>query len=376
MSMPPCELVRTVEAWQACLQQLEAEPRVALDLEANSMFAYREQACLIQITIPAQDFIIDPLAPLDLSGLGRLLANPSVEKVFHAAEYDIILLKRGYGWQVNNLFDTMWAARILGYKKYGLANLLNQFYQVKLNKRYQKSNWCKRPLSSEQITYAQYDTHYLLKLRDDLETELEDKGCDEEAEETFTQQTRVEPPDTEFNPDSFWSMSGVYDLKPRQRAVLKALNIYRDQEAQRRNQPLFKIFGERTLLELAEQMPQHLDQLYQVYGMTNGQVHRYGHQLLRVVETAQKDRPPSPPRRGRRQPDQVLNRYEKLHSWRKTRAQKRGVESDVIISRDALWAIAKTNPKTASDLAQIEVIGDWRCHAYGKEILGILHKRR
>lgn len=375
MSLPRHKYIAAPQEWQVCLKELQFEARFAVDLEANSMFAYREQVCLIQISIPERDYIIDPLAPLDLAGLGDLLADPDVEKVFHAAEYDLSLLKRQYDWELNNLFDTMWASRILGYPRYGLADLLNEHFQVKLNKRYQKSNWCRRPLSLAQRVYAQLDTHYLLGLRDKLAAELKDAGFWEEAEETFSAQTHVKVNQNEFTPDSFWSIQGVHDLNPQQQAVLKELTIYRDQEARRRDRPHFKVFNNRTLIDLAQSMPRNLNQLWQVYGMTKGQVGRHGRRLLQVVEAGISAPPPSPPRRDKRPPDAILNRYDRLYKWRKNRAQARGVESDVILSRDALWAIANANPRTLADLSNIEELGSWRSQEYGPDILKILRRK-
>lgn len=372
MKLPQHRLVTTPQQWQACLEQLQPEPRLAIDLEANSMHAYREQVCLIQVSIPRQDYIIDPLAKLDLSGLGALLADPAVEKVFHAAEYDLTLVQRQYGWELNNLFDTMWAARILGYSRYGLAHLLKKLYGVRLNKRFQKSNWCKRPLSPAQLTYAQLDTHYLLRLRDQLAAELKAAGRQQEARQIFKEQTQVKLSNNEFDPDGFWSISGAYDLNRQQQALLRELYIYRDQVARQRNQPLFKIFSDKTLLELAQLAPSQPEQLRQIYGMSGGQIRRYGRQLIRVIEAGKQAPPPPYPKRSKRPPEPVTNRYEKLHSWRKNRAQARGVESDVIISRDALWKIAQANPQTVDELAQIDLVGEWRCRLYGQEILDVL----
>lgn len=339
------------------------------------MYAYRERVCLIQISIPSQDFIIDPLVQIDLDALGELIADPKIEKVFHAAEYDLTLLKREYDWVLNNLFDTMWAARILGYRRYGLANLLQEFYQVKLNKRHQKSNWCRRPLTLAQRTYAQLDTHYLLRLRDQLAAELEEANCIEEAQEIFSEQTQVKPNDQAFSPDSFWSINGVQDLSRRQQAVLKALNVYRDQEARRRNKPHFKILGNRTLIELAESIPRDLKQLRKIHGMTMGQIRRHGKQLLGTIESGMQAPLPAPQKRARRPPESVMSRYDRLHRWRKERAQVRGVESDVIMSREALWAIASAGPRSERDLTRIEALGDWRRRAYGQEILDILRRK-
>jgi ribonuclease D len=372
MSLTPFRLVTTANGWRSCLSHLQAEPRIALDLEANSMYAYREQVCLIQISIPTQDYIVDPLQPFNLDGFGALLANPSIEKIFHASEYDLTLLKREYGWELNNLFDTMWAARILGYDQVGLASILSKLFQVKLNKRYQKSNWCKRPLSPAQLNYAQLDTHYLLPLRNYLAAELAQQGRLTEAKAIFEQQAQVTLSDHSFDPDSFWAIAGAYDLARQEQAILKSLHIYRDQEAQRRNQPLFKVFSDKTLVELAKTSPTHLSELRRIHGMSNGQIKRYGRTLLEVIANAQQAQPPSFPKRGKRPSDNVLTRYEKLHNWRKMRARKRGVESDVIVSRTALEAIAAVNPHTLEELSQIEELSDWHRQTYGEEILKVL----
>ncbi|MBK8987460.1 MAG: ribonuclease D [Chloroflexi bacterium] len=377
MPLPPHQLITTPTAWQACLAALQQEPRFSIDLEANSMYAYRERVCLIQISIPTHDYIIDPVAKLDLSGLGELLVDTAVEKVFHAAEYDLILLKREYSWELNNLFDTMWAARILGYKQYGLASLLTQLFDVQLDKQYQKSNWCKRPLTPAQLIYAQHDTHHLLQLRDFLGSQLAAANRLTEAQEIFLDQTRVQPGNHDFDPDGFWTIHGVHELGGEQRAILKALTIYRDQEAQRRNQPLFKVFSDRTLLEIARQKPRNVRDLSQVYGMSASQVQRYGRTLLQIVAENQAAPAPQQPKRPSRPSEDILCRYEKLHNWRKHCAQKRGVESDVILSREALWAIARRNPRTLEELAQLSEMGHWRCQTYGSDILKLLtnHKQ-
>ena len=266
----------------------------------------------------------------------------------------------------------MLAARNLGYKRYGLANLLNDTFWVRLNQRYPKSNWCRRPLSPEQLAYACYDTHFLFRLRDKLSAELEAEGCLEESAEIFTEHTRVRINDNGFNPDSFWSINGVHDLTRQEQAVLKAINIYRDQEAKRRDQPLFKIFSDRTLLEIAQQSPDSMHDLATVHGMSRGQMRRYGRTLLEVIRRARRTAPPRVPRKPKRTPDHVLSRYEKLHTWRKHRARARGVESDVIISRNALWELAHNNPQSAEELKQLAFIGEWRSRTYGPEILRLL----
>lgn len=365
-------LVADRDSWERCWQRLRQKSRLAIDLEANSLYAYRERACLIQISIPDADYIVDPIPDYDLSELGDLLEDPRIEKVFHAAEYDLILLKRDYGWSLNNLFDTMWAARILGYAQIGLASLLEQHFNIRLSKRFQKANWCHRPLDAAELVYAQMDTHYLLALRDILASELDSQGRAEEAAEIFAEQSQVRLPANGFDPDGFWNLNGTHELKPAQKAALKSLYLFRDQEAKRRNLPPFKICSDRTLLELAEQLPQNLSELEMIHGMSTRQRERYGRRLLALIAEARQSPPPVQPKRPPRPPDAVLNRFDRLHRWRKQRAQSRGVESDVIVSRDALWTIAQQNPVTLPELEALDVLGPWRLKTYGEELIQLM----
>ena len=373
LNLPRHELVRGRAAWQRCLQRLQREPRIAVDLEANSMYAYRERICLIQVSIPRQDYILDPLGDFELDGFGKLIEDATVEKVFHAAEYDLMLMKREFGWQLSNLFDTQWAARILGVDRVGLANVLKDVFGVSLDKRYQRANWCRRPLSAAQLAYAQADTHFLLRLRDHYAEALRTSGRWTEAQEIFEEQSRVELPDLSFDPDGFWQITGANRLSAQGVAVLKALHIYRDAEARHRDLPHFKVLQDRTLLELAQVLPEDIEDLSQIHGMSKGQVRRYGKNLLRLIDENRAAPRPKRPPRPERMPEAVVNRYEALHDWRKERAQTRGVESDVIISRDALWRLARANPHTQRELQEINGLGPWRLATYGQEILGVLN---
>lgn len=371
-SLPRAKYIRDQQAWDHCLAQLRREPRLAIDLEANSMFAYQERICLIQISTPTTDYIIDPLTIPDLSGLGEIMADDEVEKVFHAAEYDLIMMTRDYGWELNNLFDTMWAARILGYAQLGLASLLERYFNVKMSKRFQRSDWSKRPLQEAQLAYAQTDTHFLLELRDILDEALQAEGLSEEAAELFLEQTQVRPTNGGFDPEGFWGINGAYDLSPQQRAVLSALYAFRDGEAQRRDVPHFKVFNDRTLMAMAEAMPGDMTALWAIDGIPGGRTQRFHRQLLEVIAAAREADPPPRPKKSPRPPDAVLNRYDTLHTWRKETARERGVESDVILSRDALWAIAHRNPATTAELAELNVLGPWRLATYGAGILQVL----
>ena len=193
-TLPPPVWVDRQDKFDHMVAELSAQGRIAVDTESNSLHAYRERVCLIQFSIPKKDYVVDPLVIQDLSALAPLFANPKIEKIFHAAEYDLLCLRRDYGFEFAKLFDTMQAARILGYGYVGLDNLLAEKFGVKIDKRHQKADWGARPLTSAQMDYARFDTHYLFQLRDLLEGELREKERWELALEDFALACKVGEP--------------------------------------------------------------------------------------------------------------------------------------------------------------------------------------
>ena len=370
--LPAPVLVADPAALQQLVEILADEPAIGVDTESNSLFAYRERVCLIQFSTPTEDYILDPLAVPDLSALAPLFADPARQKIFHAAEYDVICLKRDYNFQFANLFDTMVAARTLGWPQLGLGALLEAHFGVKMNKRFQRADWGQRPLTGDLLDYARLDTRFLVRLRDLLGAELLAQGRLPEAQEEFARLERVAGAANGVNPNAFWRVNGARDLAPGQAAVLRELYEYREQQAERADRPPFKVMSDQTLLEIARAAPASLADLEGVPGMTPQQIRRHGANLLKAVRRGQSG-PPARPPHYEREPDSVRERYDLLHQWRKRKAQARGVESDVIISRDALRELARTAPRTLAELEQIEHLGPWRREAYGQEILEIIN---
>ncbi len=371
-AMPRYTLVQDEAAWRACLDVLRGQPRLALDLEANSLHAYREEICLVQISVPGHDFIVDPLAEISFEALGALLAAPEIEKVFHASEYDLILLKRMKDWDVLNLFDTMWAGRVLGYQQMGLAWFLDHFYGVAMSKKYQKMNWKRRPLEENALIYAQTDTHYLLRMRDQLEEQLREAGQLEEAREIFANECRVRLPNRDFDPDGFWKLKGARKLPPRAKAILKALFCLRDELAAQRDVPPFKVMNNQALFNIACAAPETPAELGRAHHVSPKLVRSLGGRLLAVVRESKDGPAPRPPRPKCAVEPPVRDRYDKLVEWRKRMAQARGVSSDVIVSRDTLWEIARRNPASLKEVAEIPTIGPRRLALHGEAILDAL----
>ena len=322
---------------------------------------------------PGRDYIVDPIALPDLRSLAPLFANPDQQKVFHAAEYDLVCLRRDYRFNFTNIFDTMSAARTLGWPKVGLADILDTHFGVQLNKKYQRADWKRRPLTPEQLDYARLDTHYLVALRDkqiEALTEPALAGAHEEFERLARPAARAD--NAGPDPTAFWRVKGARDLAPAQAAILQALFAYREQQAERMDCPPFKVMGEATLLELARRAPREAEDLQDVPGMTPDQIRRYGPGVLQAIE--QGLHAPARAAAIDRESDEVQDRYDRLHTWRKNRAKVRGVESDVILPRTALWDLARRPPRTHDDLAQIADFGPWRRETYGVEILALLSR--
>lgn len=375
--MKSARYIDNQEDLEILVESLLDESLLAVDTESNSLYAYQERVCLIQLSTRTRDYIIDPLAIGDMSLLGKLMAAEHIEKVFHAAEYDLTCLKRDFGYEFRNLFDTMIAARICGLEPYGLGTMLETFAGVALDKSHQIDDWGARPLKPESLRYAQCDTHYLPYLRDELLKELKRQGRIMEATEAFADvaQTPAAAP-REFDPFGFWRVAQSYYLKAKELRILREIYRLREDLAQKLDCPPNKVLENRVLIALATEPPATTKDLRQIKGINADQVRSYGKALLGAVKAGlssneKLERP------HYHAPDPIVTeRYTALHTWRKERAIKRGVESDVIISRQALWDLAYKDPRSLDDLFQIQGIGPWRAQTYGQEIIAVLDEFR
>jgi ribonuclease D len=375
-TLPPPVMVATPEYLAYFRETIQSNTRLAVDTESNSLYTYREQVCLIQVSTDQIDFLVDPLrlrTKTELDFFGEVLADPGVEKVLHAAEYDVMVLKRDFGFTLANIFDTMIATRILGWKHIGLGAVLGERFGVEVNKSNQRANWGQRPLPPNLIQYAQIDTHFLLPLRDELDKELEKAGHLEEARELFAEVCTAQWNGGHFDPDDFWHLSGARSLEPAALAILRELYLYREEQARQRDLPVFKVMTDDVLLTLAAAAPRSLDAMRQ-RRLSERHIQRYGDGILRCVQRGLRASPPVPPRKNNNNhsSDLALKRFEALHTWRKDRAAQRGVPSDVVMPKDSLWELAEVAPSTREQLATIRSLGPWRIETYGDEILDVL----
>ncbi|MEN8173010.1 MAG: HRDC domain-containing protein [Chloroflexota bacterium] len=366
--LPKPVFVSQPAALQEMVRDLSDHAIIAVDTEANSLYAYYERVCLIQFSTPETDYLVDTFAFDDLSSLAPIFANPDIEKIFHAAEYDVLILRREFDFSFARIFDTMVAARILGWESVGLGALLESEFKIRVNKKYQRANWGLRPIPQEMLTYAQVDTHFLIALRNQLKTALKAKGLWHLALEDFNRSCHPNGQQERTPIEQCWRIKGMRDLGPQQLAVLRELCFFRDREAQKVDRPLFKVISNKALIEAATTWPSTLDEVQAVHGISPRQARRIGRGILAAVQRGKKADPPRPQRNARPNGNH-LDRIDRLRRWRKNHARNLGVQSDIILPKDILNKIAAENPRSTQSLAGVMSTVPWRYQEYGAEIL-------
>ena len=371
--------------WIETLSRLEEAARIlgqakiiGVDLEADSMYHYFEKVCLLQVATESATYVMDPLALRDLSALHPVLSNPRIRKVFHGADYDIRSLYRDFRLEIENLFDTQLACKFLGLKETGLEALLRNRFQVELNKKYQRADWSRRPLSTEMVEYAAMDSRYLIPLARMLEQELEEKGRLSWVEEECLAMAKVR-----FMPPSqgplYLKVKGASRLDPRSLAVLEALLEFRETKAQSSNLPPFKVLGNEPLLELAMKKPLDLKELETGKTLSRKQIERYGAYLVQEIQRAMapsdKDLPVHrrEPKPGLSSP--IRNRVKALKEWRDRRAENLGLEPGVLINNNLINALALQNPCSIKKMEEISGLKKWLRDHFGLVDSGCSNKR-
>jgi ribonuclease D len=362
------------------MEDLATQREIAVDTEADSFYSYREKVCLVQVTVEERDYLVDPLAGFDVRPLGEMLADPARLKVFHDGEYDVLILKRIYGFRFKNLFDTRVAAAALGSANPGLANVLRDRYGIELDKSMQRSNWAQRPLTEKQIRYARLDTRFLLPLMREQRVELAARAREHFVEGECRRLEALEPPDASFDPDEFVKLKNARVLEPVGRQVLRELFTLRERLASESDQPPFRIMNNETLLEIARILPRSAHELQRIPGISPKQGRRLGEAVLESVRRGMelgplRKLPQLPNREGTSDfSDEEIELHERLKNLRKELAQKLGIDSAYLINRHVLPRIARAKPRTLAELAKTEGILDWQVRDYGPDLLKVVEQ--
>src|SRR6266404_8439831 len=348
-------LIENAAQLRDLISQIEPHDRVAIDTEADSLHCYREKLCLLQVSLPERDYIVDPLADVDLAPLRDALQTKEI--VLHGADFDLRLLRRNLDFAARRIFDTMIAARLLGIREFSLAALVERFFDVKLAKGSQKANWARRPLLPRMLEYATNDTHYLLPLAERLETDLQERdrlewlrqSCQRAIEQAAVSRVRDE--------DDTWRIRGSGSLKGRAAAVLRALWQWREREAAAVDRPPFHILQNHELLQSAE-------------SFALGSVPDYRHFSPRrrrafcdaaqsALQLPEEEWPVSRRRFGTRPSAEMTRRSEELRLRRDRVARELELEPTFIAPRATLEAIA------ADHACALNLLVPWQQTALG-----------
>lgn len=367
--------IDTPEGADRFLASLGEPPRLAVDTEGASFHRFVDRIYLLQISTASANAILDPLSIGKPRRLGELLESTESETVFHDADYDLRLLFQDYGWHARHLFDTRIAAQLLGIRAFGLAALLEQFLDVKLDKKHQRADWSMRPLPQDMLDYATQDTLHLLQLRDRLAAELERKGRSEWAREEFE---RLEGTrwDHDASVDAYQRIKGARDLSRRELAILRELVAWRDGVAREMDRATFRVAGNETLLELAHVAPRAIDGLREIRGMPRGVIERRGASVLDAIArglAVPEEELPRFPRAPRWERDPDFDaRVNRLRAVRETAAQRLDLDPGFLISRERLESIARKRPGSLDELTGADDLRRWQIEVMGQDLLRAL----
>ncbi len=379
VELPPgVSYVRTDEQLHQLFREIEGETLLALDTEAASFHRYEDRVYLIQLSSRSATAVIDPLSVTDLSPVGRVLADPEIEVVFHDADYDLRILDRDLGFRARSVFDTRIAAQLLREPGVGLAALLQKYLNVHVDKKFQRADWSARPLSAPMLAYAATDTHHLAELRDILRDRLQVSGRLAWAEEEFRLLEDVRWTPREDSELDFLRIKGARALPNRSLAILRELYRWRDATARKRDKAAFRILNNQPLLELAKTPPKDGAALARVPGVGPETARRAGKAILAAIERGQKvsdDDLPKTKRTPKPKADpSFVQRLERLKVARNAVAQRLDLDPGVVCPNGTLETIAGRAPSTLDELRQLEAVRQWQVVEFGENLLEAVTK--
>ncbi len=368
-------MIQTTRELESFVSAIENETAVGVDLEADSMYHFKEKVCLIQMATKSTNVVIDPLAIEDLSVLKPLFKSKNICKIFHGADYDVRSLFRDFRITIHNLFDTELASRFLGYPETSLEAVLKKKFNIVLNKKFQRKDWSKRPLPPAMIAYAAADARYLLPLAESLKAELDEKNRLPWVYEECEQLSKVRPASSNNQP-IYMNFKGAGKLDSRSLAVLEALLGFRQKIARKKDKPLFRIFGNRSLMKLAGTKPLNLNQLEKTGALSAKQIAMYGRELISTIQKAMNlpadELPVYPRKKAPKVPLAVAGRVRALRNWRDAQVQKLAIDPALICTKALISAIAVQRPLKLSELAAIKEMKNWQRKEFGHHIVKVM----
>lgn len=378
-----CVLDEKVDAGRiiAEVDTLAAEPRLALDLEADSFHRYVERVCLLQIGTRTTDVLYDPITHGLPEPMRALLSGPERTWVLHGGDYDILSLQRDFGLALGRVLDTQIAARFLGRPGLGLQALLEGELGIRIGKGEQRSDWRRRPLSLDQVRYARQDVAHLLPLADRLLEELEARGrrswVEEECELLRVRLPQPKVPD----PDACLKLKGARELPDAGRAVVRAVHDWREAVAQARDRAPFRVLAPESIVPIAREAlkrgPLPADELRRWRGIAHDvDTKPLAEAIARGLRTpsdGRAQRRPGPPPPA--QPAGQRARVDVLRQARVAWAEPLGLEPSLLLPPALIEALAALPTPSPEVLQVVPGMTRWRYEVLAGSLLAALGSR-
>ncbi|MBA3939137.1 MAG: HRDC domain-containing protein [Planctomycetes bacterium] len=374
MTDPAFTWIADAAGLPALAAALAAAPWVALDSEANSMFVYREQVCLLQINAGGALFVVDTLALLRAGaeagqpGAAVLAAlKPELERsnrplYVHGGEYDVGCLKRDFAITLGGVWDSQQAASFLGWERTGYGAVVEKVCGVALAKAFTQYDWATRPLDPGALRYAIDDVVYLPRVCDELRAAITAADLEDELA-LANQAVSGTGWSGGFDPAGFWRIKGVRDLNAGTLPVLAALYTWRDGIAQLANQPPGRIINNELLLAIARNAPTNF-QLLKRLGLRAWFMSAHGEAMMEVVRGVRAGEVPPRPRQREVLPIEE-ERETRLKDWRRSESERRKAPLQVVLPAKALEHLKQHG---AGDLAAVPQLGAHRTALYGAKL--------
>jgi ribonuclease D len=356
-------VITTSAGLDELVARLESASRLGLDTEFLRERTYRAELCLIQVSDRDATVCVDPLQIGDLAPIAQLLTAPHLLKIMHASRQDIEVL-HPLGGIVRPVFDTQIAAALAGLPaQIGYADLVHRLLGRELPKTHTRTDWSRRPLSSEQIEYALDDVRYLIPLQTALEEKLERIGrLPWLAEELRAlQEVRVTT-----EPDEAWRrIKGLGMLDPARERLARLLAAWRERRAIERNRPRGWILDDGALRDIVMQVPRSVATLANIPQLPPGTLKHCAHELLECVSAAQVP-DPAPPVNPRGRPDPL-----KAALVRKLGTLNQSIAADLGLSPE-VFATRRDLEQLADGKRDLNILRGWRRTIVGERMLAAL----
>jgi ribonuclease D len=356
---------------------------IGLDIEEDREYGYRPRVSLIQITCGDRDYVLDPLAlgiSESVAVVEALCLTPALI-VMHGCNNDITGLKRDFGVGPSAMYDTQIAARFAGEERFGLSNLLQQYFDVALNKSVRRSNWRKRPLSDELLQYAREDTVWLLPLREALHAKAVGDGWQDAMQEENDLLSQLPSENNDFEPWGWRRLKGTSVLDAAGFGRLHALWAWRDELGAQYDQLPGRLMPNWMLLQLSERGASAVDSLVNRSGP---ELRRHAgglRQLLGDAPRLSREELERPDGGGRKKralssivPGPAQQRFDALEKWRDDTAAGLGLEAAWLAPRSMLDGLARLTETSDSAIRRVEGMRAWRFRRYRDEWLAILSR--